>query len=342
MNSGRKHWRSRRVRSALITGGLLFGLTWSGELLAQWPSRQLPAVMTAEIRPVVSTVCLHPGGNLIAAAGDDHLIRIWSARDLKLVQQWSAHTDWVRSIAFSPDGSELATSGNDGRVLLWDVATGTLRRSLAKHERPVAMLRYSPDGQSMATTGFADKLRLYEVTTGRLLVELDCPCRDMRSMAFSPDSRLLAAGGRNGKVQIWDLTTGQPLQKLSAHEQRIRALEFSPDGAYLISAGEDRLVRVWNMLDGQVFDLPPLSAKVLSLVFCGAEKVALGMSDNSIRLWDLPGRKELALLGGHVGSVSTLDYRDGLLVSGSFDTTIRLWDLKETVAGNPAGGIHAR
>ena len=342
MESGRNFRRTRRLRRAAAAGILLLGVSLGGDVRGHWPSRQLPATTVGQTNPVVSSVCLHPTGQLIAAAGDDHLVRLWSVREFKLVRQWSAHTDWVRSIAFSPTGTELATSGNDGRVLLWDITTGTFLRTLAEHERPVAMLRYSPDGRLMATIGFADKLRVYEVATAAMLLELDCPCRDMRSMGFSPDGRFLAAGGRNGKIKIWDLTTGQAVRQLEAHEQRIRALEFSPDGVYLISAGEDRVVRVWNMLDGQVFDLPPLPAKVLSLVFCGSERVALGMSDNSIRFWDLPGRKELALLEGHAGSVSSLDYRGGMLVSGSFDTTIRVWDLSEAVAGKPSGGLGAR
>ena len=46
-----------------------------------------------------------------------------------------------------------------------------------------------------------------------------------------------------------------------------------------------------------------------------------------IRLWDLPTRQEKARLVGHTGSVAALAFnsKTGVLLSGSFDTTVRTW-----------------
>ena len=70
---------------------------------------------------------------------------------------------------------------------------------------------------------------------------------------------------------------------------------------------------------------------VLSLAFCGPAKLAAGGSDNLIRLWDLATRSEQYRLVGHTGSVTTLvwDAEASVLVSGSFDTTVRFWRLGE-------------
>jgi WD40 repeat protein len=80
--------------------------------------RQFPAVVTA--------LDIQPHGRLVAAAGDDHVIRIWNMDDGTLAHRLVGHSDWVRAVAFSPDGTTLVSSGNDRRVLLWDIATGTL------------------------------------------------------------------------------------------------------------------------------------------------------------------------------------------------------------------------
>ena len=88
--------------------------------------RQYPAVITA--------LDIQPHGRLVAAAGDDHVIRIWNMDDGVLVQRLVGHTDWIRAVAFSPDGTTLVSSGNDRRVLMWDVATGSLSRQLAEHD----------------------------------------------------------------------------------------------------------------------------------------------------------------------------------------------------------------
>ena len=60
--------------------------------------------------------------------------------------------------------------------------------------------------------------------------------------------------------------------------------------------------------------------------------MAAGGSDNLIRLWDLSARTDQLELVGHTGSVTALvwDARTDQLVSGSFDTTVRFWQLKDS------------
>jgi WD40 repeat protein len=65
----------------------------------------------------------------------------------------------------------------------------------------------------------------------------------------------------------------------------------------------------------------------MSAVFLSADQVAVGGSDNLIRIIDLTTRRELEHLVGHNGSIAALDFDadTGLLVSSSFDTTAKLW-----------------
>lgn len=89
-------------------------------------------------------------------------------------------------------------------------------------------------------------------------------------------------------------------------------------------------MRLWDAVAGiQVGTLPERPGKVLSLSFCGPDRLAAGGSDNLIRVWDLASQTEQVRLIGHTGSVGTLawDAQRGQLVSGSFDTTVRIWQL---------------
>ena len=60
-------------------------------------------------------------------------------------------------------------------------------------------------------------------------------------------------------------------------------------------------------------------------------KLAVGGSANLIRVWNLTADNEPVELFGHAGSVSCLAWNNarGVLASGSFDTTVRLWKLGE-------------
>ena len=63
--------------------------------------------------------------------------------------------------------------------------------------------------------------------------------------------------------------------------------------------------------------------------------MAVGGSDNVIRLWDLASRQEQNRLVGHTGTVAALawDATANTLLSGGFDTTVRVWQIKGDAAG---------
>jgi WD40 repeat protein len=164
----------------------------------------------------------------------------------------------------------------------------------------------------------------------------------MRAVAIAADDRLLAVGGRSGVVRLFALPQGERLRDLPVHRQRIRSLVFSPDGSYLASSGEDRAIHILALASGEGFHLPPRPAKVLALAWLGPQLLAAAGSDNLIRLWDVTSRSEIGCLRGHTGSVAALDCRGKVLVSAAYDTTVRVWEISDRVAGpgaEPAGRV---
>jgi WD40 repeat protein len=154
-------------------------------------------------------------------------------------------------------------------------------------------------------------------------------------MAFAPDDRVLAVGGRSGKIRVWYREDSYRAVDYQPHSLRIRALAFSPDGRLLLSSGDDRKIHVRALKSGRGVDLPPRPAKVYALKFVAPRYLAAGGSDNLIRIWDLSNATEVGRLEGHEGSVATLDCNSDILVSGGYDTVVRVWMIKDRVAKLP-------
>jgi len=319
-------------RSILVAGAIAMlpiGEVRSAESVAQVPAVRLlevPIDSQAGKAPVISTVVVNRQGDRMAAVGDYHLVRIWSMPDGQLLHRMIGHEDWVRVAAFRPDGKVLATSGDDRQILFWDVETGR-PQARVQQGQVIYTLAFSSDGTRLAAAGFDDKVEVYDAQKHKVMFELVAPGGRIEAVSFSPDGKQLAAAGRTGPVRLWNAADGQNLLDLPT-KRGARALAYSPDGKLLAVGGEARSINLFDPQTGSlVKTLPERPAKTRALVFCGPGILAAGGSDNLIRLWDLATGTEKSHLVGHTGSISSLswDESSNLLVSGSFDTTVRLW-----------------
>lgn len=97
-----------------------------------------------------------PDGELLASAGDDLMIRLWSMKPGhvgRLERELAGHRADVFALAFSPDGTLLASSGRGGDVKLWDVPTGRCLVTFHPHDDMVFTLAFSPDGRTLVSAG---------------------------------------------------------------------------------------------------------------------------------------------------------------------------------------------
>ena len=284
-------------------------------------------------RPVITAVAIQPKGRILATAGDDHLVRIWNREDVRLLHTLRGHRDWVRTLAFSPDGTTLASAGDDRQVLTWNVATGKQAAKFSPCDNAVNSIAYSPDGATLAAVGFDESLHLFVTSTGKLTKRIATSCEDLRSVAYAPDGNRLAAAGRLGVVVVCDVSETNVRFEIRTSLKRVRGVAYSPDGSTIVTAGEGHSIETWDAATGESkgrFSSKP--GKIHAFTFCGAEQFATGGADNAIRLWDLRRGAELRQLRGHVGSVAALAYDSttDTLVSGGFDTAIRVWRLDDS------------
>ena len=307
-----------------ISGLSLRGL---GELNAQVPDTLPPRELARPVKqPVVTAVAIHPRGTLVAAAGDDHRIRVYDAKTLTIRSQLAGHSDWIKSVAFSADGSRLLSAGNDGRVAVWDVERGKQVRSL-RHAVAIADVAFHPDGKSFAVVGFSAEMLIYTLADEAAdVVRVPCPCADMRTIAYSLDGKFLAGGGRNGTIRIWSTTSYEQVRDTAAHRGRVRDLAFV-DGA-IVSVSEDRSLHVLPLQDASQAYRLKAPTKLMAVASYGPQRVVTGGSDNRLRFWDLTRRVAIGSTDNHDGTIAALACHKESVASGSYDTRIRVIDAR--------------
>lgn len=277
--------------------------------------------------PVVTALASSRDGQYLAAAGDDHVIRLIDVAQGRVLGNFSGHTDWIQTLVFSADSKQLYSSGNDGRVLRWE-AGQTEPEEVLHLPYAVRCLSLSTHKQLLAVGGFGPDVGLWDLRESKWHLKFSCSCGDQRCVRFSPDGERLLCGGRDGKVRVWDTGTGEELMHVQLHRDRVHTAAFSADGQVVTSVGDDRRLVRYDLPSRQVtLDRELKGAKLRSLCLINDYLIAAAGADNAIHIYDVLADEELGKLTGHTGSVAVMCSCADLLVSGSFDTTVRLWKI---------------
>jgi WD40 repeat protein len=290
--------------------------------------------------PVVTAISVSPNEKNIAASGDDHAIRIVSLATGATQSVLVGHDDWVKSVAFSPSGDKLASCSSDGTIRIW--LLGDMPRQISMHQVEHALHSLVfPSEQTIFAVGFSNKIYQLDVAAERLSVSHVCDCRDIRSIDCSPDGKWLAYGGRDGVLHLHRNNAVSEAASINVpmHLDRIRSVQFSSDGRFVTSVGEDRVIARYDVATLKVVEKNKTGGgKLMAMCPLDRNMTAISGSDNSIRIYDETSQRLVAKLVGHDGSVCILRRTAHHLISGSFDTTIRIWDIEKTLADVDADG----
>jgi serine/threonine protein kinase/WD40 repeat protein len=222
--------------------------------------------------------------------------------------------DFRGGLAVSPDGKTFAaahqsplrsTGPSDHKIGVWDIATLKERAVLELGTKSPADLRFTPDGTRLVALVNSDgdstvgsdpdgaiSSSMISWRTPDFDGEKEVPLDEnsLSTLAFTPDSRSVLTAGTEGVVQVRDAVTGRMRTSFGTHPSTVREIAVSPDGRTAAS---------------------------------------VTVEDPVVRLWDIPGRKLLAVLTGHGASINEVDFSpDGsMLATGGTDTDVGVWRL---------------
>jgi WD40 repeat protein len=291
----------------------------------------------------------------IASGSVDGEIRLWDGRSGQFLRTLVRQGGSAGALKFSPDGTRLlSTCGFGGcnfTQRIWDVATGKELVAHGGFDNIVRAAAVSPDGQLVATGGGNNQeIHLWSVRTGQLERRLSGKGAPGWAAAFSADGRHLAWGNINREPSYkanqpleWQLRLSQAGSVLGLPERVGAAATFlrarTGQGAYALAHrkggdfGYDEAIldvsRDGKVLasitrgstDGYRHHAYTFAPDGQSLISAGASGVLIA--------YDLQGT-EIGRFTGHESDVwAVTPSADGrLLVSGSHDQTVRVWNMK--------------
>lgn len=175
------------------------------------------------------------------------------------------------------------------------------------------------------------------------------------------DTDKILTGSDDSNINVYDTKTGRLRKLLRGHEGGVWALQYM--GNTLVSGSTDRSVRVWDIeagLETHVFRghtstvrclqiLMPTkvgeTAEGKDIMMPKQPLIITGSRDSTLRIWKLPKATDrnhiqaeteadpedspffIRTLAGHQHSVRAIAAHADTLVSGSYDSTVRVWKI---------------
>ncbi|KAM9826530.1 WD repeat, SAM and U-box domain-containing protein 1 isoform 3-T7 [Syngnathus typhle] len=245
---------------------------------------------------------------LLATCSGDKTVRVYNTRDFSELafSPLEGHGYSVHCCCFSPCGQFLASCSTDATTLVWSMATGEIEAVLQHPGRsPVRICVLSPDSTHLISGASDGSLALWDFPSKQLR---SCVSdTSMVACSFSPCGQMFVTGSTYGHLRVWDLDMNQLHAQKNAHDLGVTCCAFAPSilsdsqvvQFHLASCGQDSHVKIWALNKRS-----------------GAFKMQL-----------------LHTLTGQSAPVLTCAYSsDGqLLVSGSVDKTVTVYDAKNAV-----------
>lgn len=231
-----------------------------------------------------------------AASGDSYgVVKLWDLQKNVEKLTLNAHdgaVHCVRPLTDHLSAPRLVSGGQDGALGLYDVATGERVRRYNGHEGPIRCV--ASWGEDVVVTASTDMtLRVWDTrmpSSGRKLGGHKGGVRCL-AIAADPTAPLAFSGAGDGAVFVWDLRVGRAAAQLTEHNDGISALTLqrAADGAAvrLVSAGEDARVVEYDIRTGErVRVLERCHNAPISCLSVTAERLVTGAWDSEVRVWD--------------------------------------------------------
>ncbi|GAA4465396.1 hypothetical protein GCM10023189_45970 [Nibrella saemangeumensis] len=218
------------------------------------------------------------------------------------------HKDNVRSVALNADESLMASASDDGTVRIWDFNSIKPVRTLVP-ARKVSM-------------GF-------------------------RSLTFSKDGKLVLAGTAEGQLFAWDVSKPKSIATYPAHRSRILATTLYKAAGQLVTVGAEGDIRTWQIkptgLDSLVHLRTGLPLTSVALTADGTHLIC-GSATGKLAIVNLltPDKQPDIITKPNLNSqitAITLSPNSDMLVTGSADGAVRLWEYGKYKVGEYLGSL---
>ncbi|ETO25213.1 WD-40 repeat protein [Reticulomyxa filosa] len=259
-------------------------------------------------------------GRFLCSGSDDVTVRVWDIQSAKQLKVFNGHSALVTSVQFSSyhyhhdnRNSIICSASGDKTICFWDFETEAQIQKINAHDQGVSLFNFHHlmvvDICALGhmtkpfVCGMSKHPNYYILSINILVVN-----NNNKSIGvIGGTGYTICSGSYDNTIRLWDIETSKELLVFNGHENTVKSVKYSP-------------------YESEVN---------------GGNIICSGSWDRTVRLWDIRSKKEIRVFKGHRNYVSCVGYspfvnsdtRDiegygSIIYSGSWDNTIRFWDVR--------------
>ncbi|KAF2871108.1 WD40-repeat-containing domain protein [Massariosphaeria phaeospora] len=261
--------------------------------------------------------------------GDEYMQ--WRIAERHFFLQDNAH---VTCAGFHAESNLLVTGFSNGIFTIHELPEFSQIQNLNISQNDIDYVAINKTGEWLAFgASKLGQLLVWEWQSESYILKQQGHFDTMNTIAYSPEGQRIITAADDGKIKVWDVNTGFCIVTFTEHTSGVTACEFAKRGNVLFTASLDGSIRAWDLIryrNFRTFTAPSRLSFSSLAVDPSGEVVCAGSIDSfDIHIWSVQTGQMLDRLSGHEGPVSSLAFApDGsTLVSGSWDHTVRLWNI---------------
>ncbi|XP_076824708.1 telomerase protein component 1-like isoform X1 [Clavelina lepadiformis] len=250
---------------------------------------------------------------------------------------------------------ELGSSALDGFYLMesldenYSTVRSTQPSSLSNSS--VTCVAVSPREETVACATRSRVIHIFDVQKSQTIHQLQA--KAAVSILYFISRRILMSGHANGQIMIWDVTDGLCLFHLQQHMKIVTGVCLSKPHLSMVTVAHDKKLVLWKLSGNKQVHGVPIKVSFAQAIATDnviptcvefhptLMRVAVGLWDATIRIWDLATGKRVAVLRGSSSSVTSLKYSlcEAYIVSTSLHCdVVSIWSSE---SGNLVGNFGA-
>lgn len=232
-------------------------------------------------------------------------------------------------VSVSPLPAEISGRGQRPFKILFPPPTSpepAIAPSSLYHQESILCLQYSDE---ILVTGSSDcTCIVWDVKAGyRPVRQLRHHVAGVLDVCF--DKKHIVSCSKDTTICLWDRESGEFIRKLRGHRGPVNAVQMRGD--LVVSASGDGVAKLWNLTSGLCIKEFPSKDRGMACVEFSPDSrtIFAGGNDQVIYQFDTSTGELVRELKGHRGLVRSLhlDSANGRVVSGSYDTSVKAFDL---------------